>query len=79
MEFARRKWLGVGGVAALATGLYGSLAGRLGAAPATPHAAQAGFAFARTDAEWRELLTPAQYRVFDDRYAAGSSIDEDAS
>ena len=63
MEFARRKWLGVGGVAALATGLYGSLAGRLGAAPATPHAAQAGFAFARTDAEWRELLTPAQYRV----------------
>jgi len=26
-------------------------------------AAQAGFAYTKTDAEWRKILTPAQYRV----------------
>ena len=63
MGYTRRQWLGAGGVAALAAGLYGLLARRHGPSPDTAHAAQAGFAFTRTDAEWRQSLTPAQYRV----------------
>lgn len=63
MEYPRRRLLGAGGLAALAAGLYGLLDRGRGSLPATAHAAEAGFAFTRTDAEWRQLLTPAQYRV----------------
>jgi methionine-S-sulfoxide reductase/methionine-R-sulfoxide reductase len=63
MEFRRRKVLGAGGVAALAAGLYGLLAGRHGLSPTSANAAPAGYAFTRTDAEWRQLLTSEQYRV----------------
>jgi len=63
MGYTRRQLLGAGGVVALAAGVCGLLARGHGPSPATAHAAQAGFAFTRTDAEWRQLLTPTQYRV----------------
>ena len=63
MEYTRRRLLGAGGVAALAAGLYGLLDRGRGSTGTTAHAAEAGFPFTRTDAEWRQLLTPEQYRV----------------
>ncbi len=63
MGNTRRQFLGVGGVAVLATGLHGLLTRSDARSPGTAHAAPAGYAFTRTDAEWRQLLTPAQYRV----------------
>lgn len=63
MKYTRRRLLGAGGVAALAAGLYGLVDGRSGFSPSAAHAAEADFAFTRTDAEWRQLLTPEQYRI----------------
>ena len=60
MDLRRRKLLGLGG-AAVAAGLFGKLhSTQAGQAPA---AAPEKFAVTRPDAEWRRLLTPAQYEV----------------
>ncbi|MBO9353724.1 peptide-methionine (R)-S-oxide reductase MsrB [Bordetella petrii] len=58
MKSTRRLFLAAGGGAALA-GILGPLAGVRGQA----RAAEAGFAVTHSDAEWRALLTAAQYRV----------------
>ena len=63
MGGARRSFLAMGGVAALSAVIFGALSRRHDGAPASSQAAQAPFPFTRTDAEWREILTPAQYRV----------------
>ncbi|SHH39141.1 peptide-methionine (R)-S-oxide reductase MsrB [Pollutimonas bauzanensis] len=59
MRYTRRLFLSAGG--ALAAGLLGGLAARHGGASA--QAAQAVFPVSHTDAEWRQLLSPAQYQV----------------
>ena len=58
MKSTRRLFLAACGGAAVA-GFFGALAGPRGQA----RAAQETFAVAHSDAEWRALLTPAQYGV----------------
>ena len=53
--YDRRTLLGVIGL--------GGLAASLGACGASGADAKASFAVTRTDAEWRKLLSPAQYQV----------------
>ena len=60
MSLTRRKLLGIGGMAA-AAGVLGLTACN-GPAPAAP-AGSAVFEVMRSDAQWRQLLTPAQYTV----------------
>lgn len=52
-SYTRRNVLGLGGAAAVATLLWSAGAPR----------AQAGFAYALSDAEWRRRLPPAAYQV----------------
>jgi len=59
MQTHRRRFLEGGGLLA-AAGLFGVLAGRPGRAQ-PPSAAS--FPVSRSDAEWRLMLTPAQYDV----------------
>jgi len=58
MRHTRRNFLGQGG--RTAAGLFGLLAARPGAFAA---AGAPSFAVSHTDAQWRRLLTPAQYQV----------------
>ena len=58
MKSTRRFFLAASGSAALA-GLFGALPGPRGQAQAAP----GPFAVTHSDAEWRTLLTPAQYQV----------------
>jgi peptide-methionine (R)-S-oxide reductase len=60
MRCTRRKLLGMGAIGA-AAGLFG-LTACSGTAPAAP-APSRRFEVMRTDAQWREQLTPAQYAV----------------
>ena len=60
MRCTRRRLLGMGAVSA-AAGLFG-LTACSGPAPAAP-APTRRFEVMRTDAQWREQLTPAQYNV----------------
>jgi peptide-methionine (R)-S-oxide reductase len=62
MAYTRRRFLVAGGAAA-AAGLFGTLTGKHGPSLATAQAAQAAFPVTHTDAEWRRLLSPAQYHV----------------
>ncbi len=58
MDVTRRRFFITAGVAAMSMATIGALAeSRTSAAPDT------GFAVSHTDAEWRKLLTPAQYDV----------------
>lgn len=60
MQFTRRRVLGMGALGA-AAGLFG-LTACSASAPAAP-APSRRFEVMRTDAQWREQLTPAQYSV----------------
>lgn len=60
MAYTRRLFLGGGGVAVLA-GLLGTLGRTQGLAVA--QTAEATFPVIHTDAEWRQLLSSAQYQV----------------
>ena len=60
MEHRRRRFLGWGGAAALTAGSWGTL---IRSKPAMAEAAKRMFAVAHTDAEWRQMLSPAQYQV----------------
>ena len=57
----RRQFLYAGGVAALAAGVLPRLVGTR--AVAAPAAGQQAFEVTHTEADWRERLTPSQYRV----------------
>lgn len=61
MKYTRRLFLGIGGATVLTTGLLGSLT--RGHGLATAQAAQTKFPVTHTDAEWRKLLSPVQYRI----------------
>ncbi|RTZ45500.1 peptide-methionine (R)-S-oxide reductase [Candidimonas sp. SYP-B2681] len=60
MAYTRRLFLGAGGAAALA-GLLSTLGRTHGLAMA--QTAKTPFPVTHTDAEWRQLLSPAQYQV----------------
>lgn len=62
MSLTRRDLLGLGGMAA-AAGVFGLGACSRAAPAAAAAAASPAFEIARSDAEWRRLLTPAQYAV----------------
>lgn len=61
MRYTRRNVLGMGAMTA-AAGLFG-LTACSGPAPAAPAAPTRRFEVMRTDAQWREQLSPAAYAV----------------
>jgi peptide-methionine (R)-S-oxide reductase len=60
MSLTRRKLLGIGGAVAAAS-LFGL--GACGRAAPVPPASRGNFEVMRSDAQWRQQLTPAQYAV----------------